>query len=229
MAHGTTGTPGGDGEGGRAILEGQQLRLAEADATLGEDAEHAIGLEDAADGADGGGQRRLVRVVRDHAADEGHHPVLEAAAEVGLLRAEPGDARLDRHDRHHQHRVEAVVVVGHQLEGRRGPVLEPGCPDVEERAHEGSVQPPHEPLPQRDLDAQLARAGPPHALVGRSAPSPSGGRGRDESRLELAAARIDPGQGDAGEEQEGGRDHHRGPRPEPAARLREKDPAEARR
>ena len=53
MAHGTTGTPDDGSEGGGAVLERQQLGLAESDAALREDAEHAIGLEDAPNRAHG--------------------------------------------------------------------------------------------------------------------------------------------------------------------------------
>src|SRR5688500_15956486 len=101
-------------------------------------------------------------------SEEGLDPVLESAAEIRLLRTEPGDPRLQRRGGDDEQWIPAVVVVGDQLERWRGPVLEADGPDVEEGPDHDTDETPHQPIAPGDGHAQLARPGPPIPLVHRS-------------------------------------------------------------
>src|SRR5439155_10130459 len=90
-----------------------------------------------------------------------------------------------RQRRQGEHRIPAVVMVEDQAEGRRRPSLAPLHPDLEEEPDDEDVEPAHDPIAGRDLDAQLSRTGASRAL------------GRVHQATALLASSVPPRAGSA--------------------------------
>ena len=193
------------------VFEGQDVRLVEADSALREDSQHAIGVEDPSHGPDRGGQRGPLRVIRNDPANKAHDAVFEASAEVGLARAEPGDARLERQGGHHDERIEPVVVIADELVGSCWAPIR-SCERTSKSARR-SARFTHHAIRYRSVTATLSSRGP----TGRHAAGSSRSERRGRRGIDLLpASRIHPRQGERRHRNERGCHRHGCARADPS-------------